>query len=414
MTPPLARAHAEALDATDPLAGHRARFALPADVLYFDGNSLGPPTVEAADHLADVVRAQWGRHLVGAWNTCDWIDLARRVAAAIAPLIGALADEVAVADSTSINLFKVLAAGLDLNPGRKVILSERENFPTDLYMAQGLSTMLGQGVSLRLVDRADLGAALDEDVAVVMLTEVDFRTGERHDLDAVTARAHAAGAVMVWDLAHSAGAFPVDLAGCQADFAVGCGYKYLGGGPGAPAFVYAAHRLHERLTSPLWGWMGHAEPFAFDTDYRPAGGASRLQVGTPPILSLAALELGVATIAEIGVERLWAKSCALTSLFCELVEPVCREHGLELASPRAPEQRGSQVSLRHPHGYAIVQALADRGVIGDFRAPDILRFGFAPAYLRFTDVWDALQILAEVLTSRSWDQPRFHARRKVT
>lgn len=414
MKPAPDRSHAEALDAADPLAGYRSRFALPAGVLYFDGNSLGPPTVEAADHLADVVRAQWGRELVGAWNRCDWIDLARRTAATIAPLVGAHPDEIAVADSTSLNLFKVLAAALALNPGRTVILSERENFPTDLYMAQGLGEALGQGVSLRLVDRSGLETALDADVAVLMLTQVDFRTGERHDLGALTARAHAQGVLTVWDLAHSAGAFPVDLAGCDADFAVGCGYKYLNGGPGAPSFVFAARRLHEHLRSPLWGWMGHADPFAFDPAYRPAAGALRFQVGTPPILSLAALELGVSVIAEIGAERLWAKSCALTSLFTALIEPVCRDHGLVPASPRAPEQRGSQVSLRHRHGYAIVQALAARGVVGDFRAPDILRFGFAPAYLRFVDVWDAARILAEVMDGRSWDQPQFHQRQRVT
>jgi kynureninase len=408
------RSHAEALDAADPLAGYRSRFVLPEGTLYFDGNSLGPPTVDLADNMADMVRSQWGTDLVGAWNSCDWIDLARNVAAAIAPLVGAGPDEVAVADSTSINLFKVLAAGLALNPERAVILSERENFPTDIYMAQGLVEAFGQGAALRLVDRNELEEALDEDVAILMLTQVDFRTGERHDMDAVTALAHARGTVMVWDLAHSAGAFPVDLARCDADFAIGCGYKYLNGGPGAPSFVFAARRLHDRLHSPLWGWMGHADPFAFDTAYHPAEGALRFQVGTPPILSLGALRAGVSLIAEIGVERLWTKSCALTSLFNELVEPVCRDHGLAPASPRSPEQRGSQVSLRHPHGYAIVQALAARGVIGDFRAPDILRFGFAPAYLRFVDVWDAARILAEVMESGFWDQPHFHKRMRVT
>ena len=408
------RSRAEALDAADPLAEYRSRFALPAGVLYFDGNSLGPPVVEAADRMADVVRDQWGRDLVGAWNSCDWIDLAKKVATAIAPLVGARPEENAVADSTSINLFTVLAAGLALDPERTVILSARENFPTDLYMVQGLTEMLGRDVSLRLVDRADLEEALDEDVAILMLTQVDFRTGKRHDIDAMTARAHAKGVVTVWDLAHSAGALPVDLGRCSADFAVGCGYKYLNGGPGAPSFVFAARRLHDRLKSPLWGWMGHAEPFAFDTAYRPAAGALRFQVGTPPILSLAALEMGVSLIAEIGVDRLWAKSCALTSLFMELVEPICDAHGLTVVSPPDPERRGSQVSLRHPHGYAIVQALAARGVIGDFRTPDIVRFGFAPAYLGFTDVHDAVTILAEILESGSWDQPQFHERKRVT
>ena len=383
-------------------------------MLYFDGNSLGPPPVEAADRVADIVRAQWGGDLVGAWNRCDWIDLPRKVAAAIAPLVGAGPDEIAVADSTSVNLFKVLAAGLALNPGRGVILTERTNFPTDLYMAQGLVEMLGPRASLKLVDRADLAAALDEDVAILMLTQVDFRTGERHDLETMTALAHAKGAVMVWDLAHSAGAFPVDLGGCDADFAVGCGYKYLNGGPGAPSFVFAARRLHGKLRTPLRGWMGHDAPFAFETGYRPAGGAVQFQVGTPSILALGALELGVSLVAEIGVERLWRKSCALTSLFTERVEPVCREHGFEFASPRDPQQRGSQISLRHRHGYAIVQALAARGVVGDFREPDILRFGFAPAYLRYVDAWDAVRLLAEVMQTGSWDQPQFHERRKVT
>ena len=408
------RSRAEVFDAADPLAAYRSRFALPEGVLYFDGNSLGPPVSEVADRMADVVRDQWGRDLVGAWNSCDWIDLAKKVASAIAPIVGAHPEEMAVADSTSINLFKVLAAGLALNPERSDILSERENFPTDLYMVQGLTEMLGRDVSLRLVERADLEEALDEDVAILMLTQVDFRTGERHDIDAMTALAHAQGAVTVWDLAHSAGALPVDLGRCSADFAVGCGYKYLNGGPGAPSFVFAARRLHDRLKSPLWGWMGHAEPFAFDTAYRPAAGALRFQVGTPPILSLAALEMGVSLIAEIGVDRLWAKSCALTSLFMELVEPVCAAHGLTVVSPADPERRGSQVSLRHPHGYAIVQALAARGVIGDFRTPDIVRFGFAPAYLGFTDVHDAVTILAEILESGSWDQPQFHERKRVT
>ena len=408
------RLQAEKLDARDPIATYRDRFALPDHLIYLDGNSLGPPSRESEALLASTVRDQWSRELVGGWNNCGWIDLPRRVAAAIAPLIGAGADEVMVADSTSLNLFKLLAAALTMRPGRPVILSEKENFPTDLYMAQGLAELLGERATLRLVERRELAAALDDEVAVLMLTQVDFRTGELQDLGGWTRAAHSAGALMLWDLAHSAGALPVDLRSHDVDLAVGCGYKYLNGGPGAPAFAYVARKLHDQLASPLWGWLGHATPFDFDTGYRPAGGVVQLQVGTPPILSLTTLEQSVNLIAEIGIESLWAKSQQLTELFIELTAPTAAEHGLELVTPRDPTRRGSQVSLRHPQGYAIVQALAAEGVIGDFRAPDLMRFGFAPAYLRFIDVYDAAAALDRVMHTGSWDQPQFHERRKVT
>jgi kynureninase len=361
-----------------------------------------------------VLRAEWGRDLVRSWTVHDWIDLPPRVAGAIAPLIGAGPDEVAVADSTSINLFKLLAAALRLRPGRTVILAELESFPTDLYMAEGLAELLQDRAELRLVPRRGLEAALDEDVAVLMLTHVDFRSGEMHDLGGWTAAAHRAGALMLWDLAHSAGAVPVDLGAAGADLAVGCGYKYLNGGPGAPAFAYVARRYLEDLEQPLWGWMGHAAPFAMDVLYRPVAGIDRLRVGTPPILSLAALEVGVRLMAEIGIERLRRKSVALTSLMLELVEARCGGHGLEPASPRDPARRGSQVAFRHPEGYAIMQALIAAGVIGDFREPDLLRFGLAPAYVRFVDVWDAVEILGEILRTRRWDRPEHRTRAKVT
>jgi kynureninase len=408
-----AREDAEALDATDELAFLREAFALPAGVVYLDGNSLGALPRATVARLADVVEREWGDDLVRSWNRHGWIELPARVAALVAPLLGAAADEVAVADSTSVNLFKLLAGALRLRPGRRVILSEAENFPTDLYVAQGFASLV-EGLTLRVVPRADLARSLDGDVAVLMLTHVDFRTGALHDVGEWTRAAHAAGALALFDLSHSAGAVPVDLASAEADLAVGCGYKYLNGGPGAPAFAFVARRHHEAWTTPLAGWMGHAEPFAFETGYRPAPGIARLLCGTPPILSLAALECGVKTIALAGVARLRRKSIALTELFLRLVERDCAGFGLALASPRAAEQRGSQLSLRHPEGYAIVQALAARGVIGDFRAPDIMRFGFAPAYLRYCDVWDATVALRAVLERREWERPEHRARARVT
>ncbi len=411
---PRTRAEAERLDAADPLAGARELFLLPEGVVYLDGNSLGALPRAAVARVERVVREEWGRDLIASWNRHGWIDLAARVGDAIAPLVGAEAGEVMVADSTSVNLFKLLAAGLALRPGRTVILSERENFPTDLYVAQGLGDLLGGRAELRLVAREELAAALDDTVAVLLLTHVDFRSGAMHDMAAWTARAHEAGALALWDLAHSAGAVPVDLNGCGADLAVGCGYKYLNGGPGAPAFAFAARRLHEALRSPLWGWLGHAEPFRFELAYRPAPGVGQLACGTPPVVSLAALEEGVRTIAACGMPALRAKSIALTELFRGLVERDCAGHGLALVSPREPERRGSQLSLAHPEGYAIVQALIAEGVIGDFREPDVLRFGFAPAYLRYVDVWNAAAALARVLAERRWDRPEHRRRAKVT
>jgi kynureninase len=410
---PLTREAVLALDAADELAFLREAFALPSGVVYLDGNSLGALPRAAAGRLREVVEREWGERLVRSWNESGWIDLPARVAARIAGLVGAAPDEVAVADSTSVNLFKLLAGALRLRPDRRVILSEAENFPTDLYVAQGLAS-LADGLELRLVPRDGLRAALDARVAVLMLTQVDFRTGESHDLSTWTRAAHGQGALALFDLSHSAGAMPIDLQGCGADLAVGCGYKYLNGGPGAPAYAFVARRHQEAFVTPLAGWMGHAEPFAFDPRYRPAEGIARLACGTPPILSLAALECGVETIERGGVARLRRKSVALTDLFIRLVEQECAGHGLALASPREADRRGSQVSLRHPEGYAIVQALISRGVIGDFREPDLLRFGFAPAYLRFSDVWDAVAALRAVMAEREWQRPQHRTRAKVT
>ncbi len=401
------------LDAADELAFARERFAIPEGVIYLDGNSLGALPRATAARLAAVIASEWGEDLITSWNRHDWIGAPARVGAKIAPLIGAAADEVIVADSVSVNLFKLLAGALQLRPGRRVILSEPSSFPTDLYMAQGLASMGAAELRLASDIPAALAAGRDgrqgKDVAVVLLSHVHYKSAAVHDMAAITAAAHAAGALMLWDLSHSVGALPLDLAGAGADMAVGCGYKYLNGGPGAPAFAYLARRHQAAFASPLSGWMGHAAPFAFTDAYAPAPGITRLLCGTPPILSLAALEIGVDLIAELGVDRLAAKSRALSDLFIAAVADI---PGLALASPTGV--RGSHLAFRHPNAHAICQALIARGVIGDFRDPDILRFGFAPAYLRFADVAAAAAMLAEIVATGAWDRPEFHARQAVT
>ncbi len=411
---PDSRAAAAALDVHDQLAAFRDRFHLPEGVIYLDGNSLGPLPHEARQRLAWVITAEWGEGLIRSWNAAGWITLPQRIGDKLACLLGAQPGEVVVADSTSINLFKALAAALTLRPDRRCIVSERDNFPTDLYMAQGLIELMGGGYALHLVAADEIADAIGADTAVVMLTHVNYRTGRMHDMTEVTRRAHACGALTIWDLAHSAGAVPVDLNGAQADFAVGCGYKYLNGGPGAPAFIFVAQRHQAHFRQPLAGWMGHAHPFAFEPDYRPAPGIVRALCGTPPILSLAALECGVDIALEAPMATVRAKSLALTDLFIARVEQRCAAHGLRLVTPREHDRRGSQVCFAHPDAFPIMQALIARGVIGDFRAPDILRFGFAPLYLRYVDVWDAAHVLAEVLESRAWDRPEFHQRGRVT
>ena len=408
------RADALALDHADGLAAFHDRFLLPADIVYLDGNSLGALPRATPARLAEIIEAEWGRDLIRSWNRHGWIDLPHRVGDKIGRLIGARPGEVVAADSTSVNLFKLIAAALRLRPERRVIVSEGENFPTDLYVAQGLIELLGSTHELRLVTPETLESALDDDVALVLLTHVNYRSGRMHDMAAITRRVHEAGAVMLWDLAHSAGALPVDLAACSVDLAVGCGYKYLNGGPGAPAFLYVAARLHDAFRSPLTGWLGHAAPFAFDPCYRPAPGIASALVGTPPILSLAALEIGVDLALEADLAAIRAKSLTLARLFVERVGQSCAGLGLTLASPTRETERGSQICYAHPQGYAIMQALIARGVIGDFRAPDILRFGFTPLYTRFVDVWDAVEGLRDVLTSGDWDRPEFKRRAAVT
>jgi kynureninase len=406
------RGDAATLDAADPLAGFRDAFELPAGVIYLDGNSLGALPKVTAGRVAETVRDQWGRDLIRSWNTHDWIGAPLRVGGKIAALIGADAHEVIVADSTSVNLFKLAAGAVALRPGRTTILSEPGNFPTDLYVLQGLGRFLDGRARLKIVAADDLADEIDEDTAVVVLTHVHYKSGRRWDLEALTARAHERGALILWDLSHSVGCLDVRLNAAGADLAVGCGYKYLNGGPGAPAFAFVAERHQAGLASPLSGWMGHAEPFAFDDAFRPAGDIRAQLCGTPSVLGLAALEPGVDLHLEADRALVEAKGLALGDAFIELVERRCE--GLTLASPREGRRRGHHVSFTHPDAYAIVQALIARGVIGDFRAPDIARFGFSALYTSFAEVWDAVEILREVLATRAYDHQDFRRRAAVT
>ena len=409
----IVRTDATALDEADVLAFARARFSLPPSVIYLDGNSLGALPRRTAARVADTITREWGQRLIGSWNDAGtgsggWIDAPARIGAKIARLIGAAADEVIVTDSVSIDIFKLAAAALSLRPGRRTIVTEAGNFPTDVYMLEGLSRL--SGCDLRIVAPDDVIDAVDENVAVVVLTQTHYRTGAVRDLAATTAAAHAAGALICWDLSHSTGAIAVDLTAANADMAVGCGYKFLNGGPGAPAYVHVARRHQGALDQPLSGWMGHAAPFAFDEAYRPAAGITRMQSGTPGVIGLAALASGVATFDGVDMTAVAAKSAALGDLLIALVEERCPEMGI--ACPRT--ERGAHVSLRHPHAYELAQALIARGVVGDFRPPDLLRLGLPALYVRFVDVWDAVDHLAAILASGEWREPRFAVRQAVT
>jgi len=403
-----------ALDAGDPLAPMRGRFVLDEGLIYLDGNSLGALPAATPPRLARVVGEEWGRGLIGSWNDAGWIEAPRRLGDKVAGLIGADAGEVLVADSTSVNLFKLLAGAVRARPGRRVVLSHADNFPADLYVAQGLCELLDGGCELRTVAPAELAGALDADVAVLMVTHVDYATGAVQDMAALSAAARGCGALSLWDLSHSTAALPVDLGGCGADLAVGCGYKYLNGGPGAPAFLYVARRLQETIRSPLRGWMGHAEPFAFEPGHRHAPGVQGFLCGTPPILGMAALEAALDLWLEVDLDAVRAKSVRLGDLLIRLVDERCAGLGLTVASPREGARRGSQVALRHPDGYRVVRALIDRGVVGDFRSPDIVRLGLAPLYLRHVDVWEAVETLREVLATRAQDRPEYAVRAAVT
>jgi len=410
-------------DQHDKLAPLREQFFLPEGIIYLDGNSLGAQPKTALAKARDVIASEWGNGLIRSWNTAGWFDLPQRLGNQLAKLVGAHADEVVVTDTTSINLFKVLAAALRQQesqaPKKRVIVSERRNFPTDLYIAQGLIEQLhahgAAAYQLRLIDSpAELEAALDDDVAVVMLTHVNYQTGYMFDMAAATALAHRHAALTVWDLAHSAGAVVVDLNAAQADYAVGCTYKYLNGGPGSPAFLWVNAKHHNAFWQPLSGWWGHARPFAMEPGYQPCQGISRYLCGTQPILSLSMVQCGLDIFDQTSMAELREKSLALTTLFIELIDQQCDNYPLRLITPTNPSLRGSQVSYEHPHGFAVVQNLIQRGVIPDYREPQIMRFGLTPLYTRFEDVWRAVEILKEILLTESWDQPQFHKRTSVT
>ncbi|MBT3142998.1 kynureninase [Phaeobacter gallaeciensis] len=393
-------------------AATKAMFHLPEGVLYLDGNSLGPLPKAAAARVGTMLQDEWGDLLITGWNKAGWMAKPTDLGDRVGGLIGAEPSSVVMGDTLSIKVYQAVASALELNPTRKVVLSDNGNFPTDLYMADGLLRSLGDDYELRVVDPEAVADNLTDDIAVMMITEVDYRTGRKHDMKALTELAHARGIVTVWDLAHSAGAFPVDLAGCNADFAVGCTYKYLNGGPGAPAFIYVAPRHMDQVRPALSGWLGHESPFAFDLDYRPGSGIERMRVGTPPVIQMTALETAMDVWDMADIQDVRTKSIELTELFISEIEAACPM--LTLASPRDPHARGSQVSFRFEEGYAAMQAIIARGVIGDFRAPDIMRFGFTPLYVDEADVRAAVAIIADVMTNNLWDQPEYKVRNKVT
>ena len=410
----MTRAEAEALDHTDKLAHKAHEFSLPSNIIYLDGNSLGVLPKLAVARVQHAVEIEWGRDLITSWNKHGWFELPRKAGNKIARLIGAAPDSVVVADSISVNLFKVLSAALAKRPTRKIILSDSGNFPSDLYVAQGLASFMADGHELRVVEPEAVYDHITEDVAVVMITETDYRSARRHNMKQVTARAHEKGCLMIWDLAHSAGAVPGQLMDVNADFAIGCTYKYLNGGPGSPAFIFVHPRLQNEVLPALVGWWGHAKPFGFDAKFEAAEGITRMQCGTQPMLSMQALDAALDVWADVDMVELYAKAQKMCALFTELAEQRCGSHGISLFGSRDFATRGSHVCLKHEQSYAIMQALIQRGVIGDFRAPDLMRFGFAPLYNSFVNVWDAVEHLAQVLDGKLWDTAEFREKKAVT
>ncbi len=405
----------EAQERSDPLARKRHEFDLPANTVYLDGNSLGCLPIAARERAREVVETQWGRDLIKSWNKHNWIDLPVQIGEKIARLIGAAPGQTICCDSTSVNLFKLLSVALKMQSERCIILSVQDNFPSDLYMLEGLRHQLGSdAVQIKLCAEEEIESAMHEKVAVLMLTQVNFRTGRLLDMQRLTERAHALGILVIWDLAHSAGVLPIELDGCHVDFAVGCGYKYLNGGPGAPAFAYVAKRHHQHLHQPLSGWMGHAAPFEFDAQYAPAKNITQLLVGTPPVISMSVLDAALEVYRDVDIKQLRDKAYGLSELFRTLVEQSPYLRDLQLLSPPQPQQRGAQLAYRHPEAYAICQALIDHGVVADFRAPDLLRLGFSPLPLRYIDISTSVTVLTEIMRNERWREPQYATRSKVT
>ncbi len=410
----ITRQNCLALDAADPLAHKRAAFVLPEGKIYLDGNSLGCLPAHAGARIAKAVSKEWGQSLITSWNRHGWFEMAQRAGNRIGRLVGAVPGSVLVADTISVNLFKLMSAALELRPGRKTVVSDTGNFPSDLYIAEGVVRQVDKGHVLKLTAPEDVLSAIDDETALVSVTHADYRTARTHDIAAIASKAHAHGALVLVDLSHTTGALPFDLAGLNVDFAVGCTYKYLNGGPGAPGFLYVRPDLQDKVQSPLSGWLGHAAPFAFEQSYRPAPGILRFQCGTAPILSLVALEAALDVFDDVDMKTVQEKAHALCSQFIAHVESFGAEHGLRLAGPRNMNERGSHVSLQAPNGYAIMQALIARGVIGDFRAPDMIRFGFTPLYTSYAEVFDAAEILRDILETGAWNRPEFLAQKAVT
>ncbi len=408
------RAWCEAMDRADPLGKLRDRFVLPEGLIYLDGNSLGAMPKGAHARAQEVVTREWGADLIKSWNSAGWFDLPVRLGDKLAPLVGAAAGEIVLCDSTSQNLFKLLSAAVAMRPDRSVLILEGSNFPTNNYIAEGVAAATGGRVEVRLCEKDEIADAIDARTIAVAITHVHYKSGHIHDMAAITARAQAAGALAIWDLCHSAGAMPVDLNGAGADFAVGCTYKYLNGGPGSPAFLFAAKRHQGQAVQPVTGWWGHAAPFAFEPGYRPQQDIRQFLIGTQPIVSMALVEVGLDIHLAADMAAIRAKSMALTDLFIRLVETRCADYGFTLASPRDAAARGSQVSFAHADGYPVMRALIAAGVIGDFRAPDTVRFGFTPLYVRYVDVWDAVERLLAIMEGDIWKRPEHQAREAVT
>jgi len=404
----------EALDASDPLAGFRDEFFLPEGVIYLNGNSLGAMPLAAAERAKRVVEHEWAEGLIGSMNTAGWYELPSTLGRKIAPIVGAKPNEVVLTDAVGINLYKVVAAALKMQPDRRVVVMEGSNFPTNNYMVQGLLEELDKGYSIRFAEADTMLDAIDDDVAAICITHVHYKTGNILDMAAITEKAHAVGAAAVWDLCHSAGAMPVDLNGCNVDFAVGCTYKYINCGPGAPSLLFAAERHHGKYTQPLTGWYGHADPFGFERDYRPVEDVRQMLTGTQATVSLSIAEIGIDIMLRADMQQIREKSMRMTDLFIELVEERCGEYGFELISPRDARSRGSQVSFHNDDGYSIIRAMHDKGVICDFRAPGKTRFGFAPLYIRYIDVWDAVDRLHDILANETWKEAQYQVRATVT